>query len=271
MRHLLLLMLVFLAVPGISPGFAAPFDPFKASGIDPKPNAAIPLGGPFEDEAGRRVTLRQVGAGKPMLLVPVLHKCPNICGVTLAGLMEAVAGQRFRPPVDFTIIAFGIDPKEGSRQARQALDDLRERFPTLAATGIHALTGKESDIHSVTDALGYRYAFDPDIGQYAHDAAVAVLTPDGHLSGWLYGLAPDPHDLKLALTEAGHGRTGDWSDQILLLCYHYDPVTGRYSSLIGLALHAGGAATIALGGGVLASALLRERRRAKNVSGGKNT
>jgi protein SCO1/2 len=185
--------------------------------------------------------------------------------------MEAIEGQHLRSPADFTIVAFGIDPNEGPRQARQSLDDLRKRFPVLAATGIHALTGKAVDIHAVTDALGYRYAFDPDIGQYAHDAAVSVLTPDGHLSRWLYGLAPDPNDLKLALTEAGQGRTGDWSDQILLLCYHYDPVTGRYASLIGLALHLGGGATIVLGCGGLALALLRERRRAKIVSGGKNT
>jgi len=109
---------------------------------------------------------------------------------------------------------------------------LRKRFPTLAAGGIHALTGKAVDIQHVTDALGYRYAFDPEIGQYAHDAAIAVLGPDGHLSRWLYGLAPDPGDLKLALTEAGQGQTGDWGDQLLLLCYHYDPVTGQYSLLI---------------------------------------
>lgn len=263
MTRLFLLTLLFLSVPGISPSVAAPFDPFKATGIDQRPNALTPLDRPFEDEAGHPVTLRALAGGKPMLLVPVLHNCPNICGVTLSGLLEAVEAQRFRSPGDFTIVAFGIDPKEGPKEAQKSLHDLRQRFPDLAANGIHALTGKEPDIHAVTDALGYRYAWDADIGQYAHDAAAAVLTPDGHLSRWLYGLAPEPSDLKLALTEVGQGRTGDWSDQLLLLCYHYDPVTGRYSSLIGLALQAGGAATIALGGGGLALALLRERRRAR--------
>jgi protein SCO1/2 len=270
MTRLALLLVLILSALGASPSAAAPFDPFKATGIDQKPNALIPLDLPFEDEAGHPVTLRALAGGKPMLLVPVLHNCPNICGVTLSGLMEAVEGQRFRPPGDFTIVAFGIDPREGPKEAQKSLHDLRLRFPDLASTGIHALTGKEADIRAVTDALGYRYAWDADIGQYAHDTAVAVLTTDGHLSRWLYGLAPRANDLKLALTGAGKGQTGDWSDQFLLLCYHYDPVTGRYSSLIGLALHIGGGATIALGGGGLALALLRERRRARLTAGGKS-
>lgn len=271
MRHLFLPALLFLLTLGISSSAAAPFDPFKATGIDQKPNALIPLDRPFEDEAGYPVTLHALAGGNPMLLVPVLHNCPNICGVTLSGLMEAVEGQRFRPPGDFTIVAFGIDPREGLKEAQKSLHDLRVRFPDLAATGIHALTGKEADIRAVTDALGYRYAWDPDIGQYAHDAAVAVLTSDGHLSRWLYGLAPGANDLKLALTEAGRGQTGDWSDQILLLCYHYDPATGRYSSVIGLALHIGGGVTITLGGGWLALALLRERRRTRLTEGSKSS
>jgi protein SCO1/2 len=270
MTRLALLLVLILSALGASPSAAAPFDPFKATGIDQKPNALIPLDRPFEDEAGHPVTLRALAGGKPMLLVPVLHNCPNICGVTLSGLMEAVGGQRFRPSGDFTIVAFGIDPKEGPKEAQKAFHDLQLRFPDLAAVGVYALTGRAPNIYAVTDALGYRYAWDPDIGQYAHDAAVAVLTPEGRLSRWLYGLAPDPNDLKLALTEAGQGRTGDWSDQILLLCYHYDPVIGRYSSLIGLALRAGGAATIAFGGSGLALALLRERRRARLETGKKS-
>lgn len=269
MTRLVPMTLLILSTLGASPSVAGAFDPFKVTGIDQKPNILIPLDRPFEDEAGHAVTLRALAGGKPMLLVPVLHNCPNICGVTLSGLMEAVEHQRFRPPSDFTIVAFGIDPREGPKEAEKSLRDLRLRFSDIAATGIHALTGKQADIHAVTDALGYRYAWDPEIGQYAHDAAVAVLTADGHLNRWLYGLAPRANDLKLALTEAGRGQTGDWSDQILLLCYHYDPVTGRYSSLIGLALHIAGGATIALGGGGVVLALLRERRRTRFKAGRK--
>ena len=239
---------------------AAAFDPFSVTGIDQKPDAFIPLDLPFHDEADRVVTLRQLGGSKPIVLAPVLHNCPNICGVTLSGLMEAIEGQSFRPATDFTIVAFGIDAGEGPKEASASLKQLKRRFPSLTNDGVHALTGEVAAIHSVTDALGYRYAWDPDIGQYAHDAAVAVLTPDGRLSRWLYGLAPTSGDLKLALTEAGEGRIGSWRDQLLLLCYHYDPLTGRYSSLILIALRVACGLVAILGIGVLVILLLRECR-----------
>lgn len=239
---------------------AAAFDPFAATGIDQKPNALVPLDQPFRDEAGHVVTLRQLGGGKPILLAPVLHNCPNICGVTLSGLMEAVQRQSFRPGADFTIVAFGIDAREGLEEASASIEQLKSRFPSLAGSGMHALTGEAAAIHGVTDALGYRYAWDPDIGQYAHDAAVAVLTPDGRLSRWLYGLAPSSEDLKLALTEAGEGRLGSWRDQLLLLCYHYDPLTGRYSSLVLAALRFVSGLVAIIGIGLLVVMFARSRR-----------
>ncbi len=257
---ILALALLFCAGPA-SP---AAFDPFTQTGIEQKPNAAIPLDGSFRDEDGHLVTLRQIGRNKPILLVPVLHNCPNICGVTLSGLMEAVDGQPFRPATDFTVVAFGIDAGEGPKEASASLAQLRRRFPSLPADGARALTGKADAIHAVTDALGYRYAWDADIGQYAHDAAIAVLTPDGRLSRWLYGLAPTSQDLKLALIEAGEGRIGSWHDQLLVLCYHYDPLTGRYSSLILTALRLVSGFVAIAGVGLLAFILLRELRSKKS-------
>ena len=115
-------------------------------------------------------------------------------------------------------------------------------------------------------ALGYRYAWDDSIGQYAHVAAVALLTGEGHLGRWLYGVSPDPADLKLALTEAGEGKLGSWGDQILLLCYHYDPKTGRYGPIIWTAMRVAGGATAATIIGLIALALLRERGAAKRGS-----
>lgn len=261
MKYLLLLLLLLTPAPVLA------FDPFAQTGIDEKPDAVVPLDLAFSDETGRRLALRQLGGGKPMLLIPVLHKCPNICGVTLAGVLDAIAVQAYRPGRDFTLIAFGIDAREGPKDAASSLKDIQKRFPQFAA-GIHAVTGDARSIKAVTDALGYRYAWDSDIRQYAHLAATAVLTTDGRLSRWLYGLAPAASNINLALTEAGRGRIGSWTDQILLLCYHYDPVTGRYSPMIWLALRLTGGATVALILGLIAISLWRDRRRDSEVRHG---
>jgi protein SCO1/2 len=242
-------------------GSAFAFDPFHEARIEQRAGAQIPLDLVFRDESGAPMTLRTAAQGKPMLLAPVLHRCPNICGLTLAGLAEAVTVQKFVAGQDFGIVAFGIDPREGTAEAASSIEELRHTFPNLSPDGVHGLTGSLADIDAVTQALGYRYVWDKEVGQYAHIAAVAVLTPDGRLSRWLYGLMPDPGDLRLALTEAGQGRIGTWSDQLLLLCYHYDPQTGRYGLMIWTLLRLAGGATVLLGGGVIGLALLRERRK----------
>ncbi|KYO50567.1 SCO family protein [Tistrella mobilis] len=254
----ILLTLILAALPA---GAQAPFDPFDRAGIDPKPGARVPLDLAFRDQTGARVTLGELGGGRPILLAPVLHDCPNICGVTMAGLARAIQAQDYTAGRDFAVVAFGIDPHEGPETARASLDELTQGFPDLGHGAMAALTGQAAQIRAVTDALGFRYAWDESIGQYAHVAAVAVLTADGRLARWLYGVAPEPTDLSLALTEAGEGRLGDWGDQLLLLCYHYDPKTGRYGSLVSWALRIGGSATVLAGAGLIGLAVLRERRR----------
>lgn len=264
-RFLLLLCLPLLAV--LAPVCAMAFNPFEAARIDQKPDAGLPLDNEFVTEDGARQSLKSLAAGRPMLLVPVLHRCPNICGVTLSGLIEAVNAQSFKPGRDFAMVAMSIDPKETTADAVASLEELRRRFPALARN-IHAVTGSARAIAAMTDALGYRYAWDQDIGQYAHIAATAVVTPEGHLSRWLYGLSPSPEDLKLALTEAGKGRIGTWTDQILLLCYHYDPTTGQYSPIIWDALRIGGAATAVSLAGFLGLAIVRERKQRRERADG---
>lgn len=255
-RSLILLIAVVLATGAVDPN-----DPFKAASIVERPGAVVPLDRPFVTAEGKAVTLRQLAAGKPLLITPVQHECPNICGVTLAGIATAIDGQnRYRPGRDFTLVALGIDPREGPAQAREDLTRLAAQRPNAAWRPI-ALTGSEPAVAAVTKALGYRYAWSDELGQYAHLSATAVLTPDGRLSSWLYGLAPTPAQLDAALAQARAGRSGDVMQRLLLLCFHYDPQTGRYSLAVTKALRLAGLATVLLI--ALAIGLLSRRRAAE--------
>lgn len=250
--------ITLLAALALASGAVDPNDPFKAASIVERPGAAIPLDSPFVTAAGKAVTLRQVAAGKPLLITPVQHECPNICGVTLAGITAAIDGQdRYRPGRDFAIVALGIDPREGPAQARDDLRRLAAQRPNAAWQPV-ALTGSESSIQAVTRTLGYRYAWSDQLGQYAHLSATAVLTRDGRLSSWLYGLAPTPAQLDAAVAQARAGRSGGVMQQLLLLCFHYDPQTGRYSLAIVEALRLAGIATVLL---IALAVLLLSRRR----------
>lgn len=242
----------------------APFDPFSEAAIESRPGAAVPLDLPLRDATGRAVTPGELGGGKPIVLVSMLHNCPNICPVLLRGVVDAVAGQKYRPGSDFALVAFGIDPKETTADAAETRASLvRDGRVELLATGFHAVTADAEVVEAVTDALGYRYGFDERIGQYAHAAATAVLTAEGRLARWLYGIAPQPTDLRLALTEAGAGHIGGVTDQFLLLCYQYDPQTGRYNSVVWLLLRGTGILSALAIGGFIGMLLLRERRRAR--------
>jgi len=246
--------------------FDPPFNPLAAATIEQRPGAAVPLDLALKDEAGGSVTLRGLAQGKPLLLVPVQFNCPNICGITLAGLVQAIAAQPLRAGTNFSLVVFGIDPREGTKDAAAKRARLLAEFPEVPAAGIHAVTVSPTDIAAVTAALGYRYAWDPDLQQFDHVAATAVLAPDGRLTHWLYGIAPDPGDLKLALVDAGQGKIGGWTDQLLLLCYHYDPVTGRYSSVIWTALRILASGCVALLVLLIAGAFLRDHRASRSRS-----
>lgn len=234
----------------------ASFDPFGTATIEPRIGAQVPFDTLFTDSHGGRVTLRELGGGRPILLAPVLHNCPNICGVELDNLADALVRSGLKPGRDVSVIALGIDPEEGPADAAASMERLHERRPALGT--VHALTGRA---RPVTAALGYRYGWDERIGQFAHIAAVAVITPDGHLSRWLRGLALSPDGLRTAVNGAAKGEAGDWTDRLLLLCYHYDPEQGRYTVAIGWILRIAGLATILVLGGFLLVSHLRERRR----------
>ena len=254
-RFCLLFALWFLASAAVDPN-----NLLSSATIDERPGAAIPVDLPFVTSQGQRTTLRAIAGGRPMLLVPVLHECPNICGVTLAGLADAIAGQKqFAPGKDFAVVVFGIDPREGPQEAR---DDLARLSAQRAGAALEpvALTGNDQDIHAVTNALGYRYAWDERIGQYAHVSATAVLTGDGRLSGWLYGMAPPSAALVDAIENARTGQVGGVMEQLLLLCYHFDPQTGTWSFAIERVVRIAGIATVLAIAALVASLAFRRGR-----------
>jgi protein SCO1/2 len=259
MKAALLFMLLGLIGLGWPAHAAAPFDPFAAAGVDEHPGAQVPLDATFRDQAGAAVTLRQLAGGRPILLVPVQHRCPNLCGFTLDGLAQALRAQGARPGRDLTLVAFGIDPAEQTADA--AISEARLTHALGHPDGVYALTGPAPQVGAVTQALGYRYAWDPRLSQYAHVAAAAVLTPNGKLAGWVYGVRPPPAVLARALDAARRGGVAALGDRLILLCYHYDARTGRYDPLAMTLLRGGAATAVVALGGFVGVSLLRDRRR----------
>jgi protein SCO1/2 len=254
-------LLALLLVALLSIGAVDPNNPFKSASIDEHPGAKIPLDDAFVDQDGRATTLRRIAGGKPLLIVPVQHECPNICSVTLAGISSAIDGQaRYRPWRDFAIVAFGIDPREGPAQAR---DDMH-RLAQARGGGkwqMVALTGPGRAIHAVTDALGYRYAWSSQLKQYVHVTGTAVLTPEGRLSSWLYGLSPTSAEVDKALAQAVAGKSGGIMQRLILLCCYFDPTTGKYTLAITKVLDVAGVFTV-LGIALLVLFLSRKRKSA---------
>lgn len=257
-RALGLALLLAIGTPIVQ---AAPFDPFSTAAIEPKLGSPVPQEIGLVDETDAHVTLADYLGAKPVILAPVDFDCRNICGVTLAGLFNALAGLSLGPNA-FEVLAISIDPRETAADAKRAKAETLTRDGSAGrAEAVHFLAGDAGSSRQLAEAIGFRYAYDPDTDQFAHPAAVAVISPSGKLARWLYGYPFEPSDLRLALTEAGEGTIGTLSDRVWLLCYGYDPKTGTYTADVDLALKAGGGLTILLLGGLVAFMLRRERRR----------
>jgi protein SCO1/2 len=220
------------------------------------PGAALPLEARFLDESGRSVRLGQFFHGEPVILVLDYLRCRDLCSYVLRDTAAALQRVPLVPGRDFDVIALSIDPREGPADSRaaRAMDLSGGR-----SAGWHFLTGKEPEIRAVAHAVGFSYRYDPAIDQFAHAAGIMVATPAGTLSRYLLGLAYRPLDLRLALAEAGRGHISSPVADLLLLCYCYDPGTGRYSFAIRNATRALCGATL-LGLGAMLFGLARPRR-----------
>lgn len=215
-------------------------------GIDQRLNEQIPPDIYLRDEAGREVQLGEYfKTDKPIILSLVYFECPMLCTMILNGLTNSIEDIPYTAGEEYTIITVSFDPREGADlAARKKAVYLKRYGRPQAANGWHFLTGSEDQIHRLTSAVGFRYAFDERIGQYAHASGIMVLTPGGKLSKYLYGVDYPARDLRLSLVEASESKIGTPVDRLLLLCYHYDPSTGKYSSIAMTAVRIGGVLTM---------------------------
>jgi protein SCO1/2 len=245
-----------------APGDAASAKPGILSkiGIDQRLNAQVPLDLPFVDESGREVRLGEYFGKRPVILALVYYECPMLCTQVLNGLVSALGTLTFDAGREFDVVAVSINPREGPGLATQKKAAYVERYGRPhTAPGWHFLTGREEDIRRLADTVGFRYAYDAEIGQYAHGAGVEVLTPKGVVSRYFYGIEYSPRDIRLGLIEASEERIGTPVDDVLLLCFHYDPATGKYGATALGMVRIGAVLTVAAFLVFLAVSLRRER------------
>jgi len=223
----------------------------------------LPLDVPLRDEQGRAVTLHDYFAtGKPVVLVPAYYRCPQLCGLVQNGIASALRALSLDVGRDFQVVTFSFDPSDPTELAAAKKAAMLDNYRRMGAeAGFHYLTGDAEAVKRLTDAIGFRYAYDETRREFAHASGLVVATPGGTVSHYLYGVEFTPRDLRLALVEASAGKLGTAVDRLMLFCFMYDPATGRYSRLALGAVRAGGAVTLlalVVGVGVL---LRREARR----------
>jgi protein SCO1 len=233
-------------------------------GIQQHLNAQLPADLAFVDDSGKAVKLGDYFGRKPLILNLVYFNCTMLCGEELAGLASAMRLLKFDVGNEFDVITVSFDPRETPAMAAAKKADYVKRYGRAnAPSGWHFLTGQPESVNALTKAVGFDYQYDPKTKQYAHATAIMVLTPQGRISRYFYGIDFPPKDLRMGLVEASQGKIGNAVDAVLLYCYHYDPETGRYGAVIGNILRLGGALTILLIGGLLIALWRLDRSAAR--------
>jgi len=229
-------------------------------GITQHLDAQVPPDLTFVDDAGRTVKLGDYFGKKPLILNLVYYNCTMLCGEALQGLAQAMKLVKFDVGNQFDVITVSFNPQETPQLAAAKKKDYVERYGRPgAANGWHFLTGQPESINALTKAVGFDYQYDAKRNQYAHATAIMVLTPQGHISRYFYGVDFPPKDLRMGLVEASQGKIGNAVDQVLLYCYHYDPATGKYGAIVTNMLRLGAVATVVLLGGLIAFLFWLER------------
>ena len=237
-------------------------------GIEEHLDAALPLDLEFLDEAGRTVRLRDYFDGvRPVILTLNYYRCPMLCGLQLNGVVAGMEELDWTPGVEFEMVTVSIDPLETPELAKAKKENYLKRYQRpAAARGWHFLTGRQVNIERLAETVGFGYTYDVVSGQYAHAAAIFVITPDGRVARYLYGIEYPPKNLKLALMEASQGEIGSPLDQLIMYCFHYDPASRRYAPVAMNIMRVGGGATALVLGATLGVWWLRESRRRRRAA-----
>jgi protein SCO1/2 len=227
--------------------------------FDQRLDAQVPPDLVFRDETGVPVRLGDYFGRKPLILTLNYFDCPMLCPLALEGLVRSLRPLSFSVGEQFDVLTVSFDPRETSELAAAAKAKYRQDYGRPgAASGWHFLTGTEESIRVLTETVGFKTVYDAEKQQYAHAAGVMVLTPQGRIARYLYGVDVPTKGLRLALVEAAAGRIGSPVDQLLLFCYRYDPATGQYTMAVMRTLRFAGLATLLGLGGLLVVMFRRE-------------
>ena len=242
----------------------------KTVGIDQKLGNQLPLDTVLKDEDGHDVKLGEYfKSGRPVVLAFVYYECPMLCTQVLNGLVGSLKGINLNAGKDFDVVAISFDPRDNERPdlAKNKKANYLERYNRPGTDdGWHFLTGSPDSIKAVTDAAGFRYQWDDKTQQFAHAAGVMVVTPEGKMSRYFYGIDYAPKDIKFGIMESAEAKVGTPAEQLLLYCYHYDPATGKYGLAILRVIRVAGIATL-LGMGAMAFIFWKRNKRKGSENG----
>jgi protein SCO1 len=234
---------------------------FKNVGIEQKLGTQLPLKTTFRDQTGASASLQDNLSGKPAVLVFSYLECPMLCPLVLEGLVRSLKPLSLDVGRDFDVFVISIDERDSPETAQKKQLEIINRYGREGSEmGWHFFTGEKSAIEEVTQSAGFTYAWDEASKQYVHASGIFILTPQGEIARVLYGIDYAPRDLRLALVEAGDGTIGTAIDQLLLYCYHYNPLTGKYGFVIMGALRLAGVSTVLAMATFIITMLRRERR-----------
>jgi len=240
---------------------------FEEVGIDQRLGEQIPLDLTFRNEAGESVLLGEYFGAKPVILSLVYYNCPMLCTQVLNGMIETFRIIDFTVGEEFDVITVSIDPAESPElAARKKAGYITSYGKPGAGNGWHFLTGDQESIKRLAEAVGFRYVYDADTKQFAHASGIMVVTPEGKLARYLYGIEYVARDLTFSLMEAADNRIGSPVEKLLLLCYHYDPTTGKYGVVVTNLLKGGGVITVLGIVGYMAMNFRRDRKQTRQVT-----